>query len=100
MAADADSEDVAVAASPKPADSEKSEASTVVQAPTGAERSGAPQLTLAAHPRAARAGARAKPLGGLVGFRPGGYLPRPASRKPRRPPRALARATARAARGW
>ena len=89
MAADADSEDVAVAASPKPADSEKSEASTVVQAPTGAERSGAPQLTLAAHPRAARAVARAKALGGLVGFLLGGYLSLPTHTLPAAAMRAL-----------
>jgi len=88
MAADADS-DVAVAASGKPEDAEKPAASTVVQAPARGERPGAPLLTLAAHPRAANAVARAKSLGGLVGFLLGGYLSLPTHTLPAAAVRAL-----------
>jgi predicted lipid-binding transport protein (Tim44 family) len=66
MAADADKPEKAKKASKKAAKATKG-------APT--ESSGAPSV--AAHPRAARAVARAKGWGGLVGFVFGGYLSLP-----------------------
>jgi predicted lipid-binding transport protein (Tim44 family) len=59
------------------ADKAKKDAKTSKKAAEGAapESSGAPSV--AAHPRAARAVARAKGWGGLVGFLLGGYLSLP-----------------------
>jgi len=88
MAAETDT-DVAVPTSGSSEDGGKSAASTVVKAPAAGERSGAPLLTLAAHPRAAHAVARAKSLGGLVGFLLGGYLSLPTHTLPAAAVRAL-----------
>jgi hypothetical protein len=53
---------------------DKDKSKNVRGAATGSPGAGAPRLTLAEHPRAARSVARAKAWGGLVGFVLGGYL--------------------------
>ncbi len=76
MAADAGTPPLA-AASQKPDESQKPEAAVVVATRPPGGGSSTLNMSVAAHPRAARAVARAKALGGLGGFLLGGYLSLP-----------------------
>ncbi len=76
-------------ASQKPDEAPKPEAATVVASHPRGGVSTAPNMSIAAHPRAARAVARAKALGGLAGFLLGGYLSLPTHTLPAAAVRAL-----------
>ena len=91
----------AESAAPSPAaENEKSEeretakasrkaAKSAAQSASQDDKGAAPNVTLAAHPRAARSVARAKALAGLIGFVLGGYLSLPTHTLPAAAVRAL-----------
>ncbi len=78
-----------VAAEEKPGRPEKPEKALVAQPVARADGAGASSISLAAHPRATHTVARAKAVGGLVGFALGGYLSLPTHTVPATAVRAL-----------